>query len=120
MFQGGSLWTGLIAGGIYQLGDTKAYQNGEIKKNDYAIKTASNVTSAVGVMAGVEYGALWGSALLPGIGTVAGGIVGGILGNQLGQYVGGQAGNAIFGNRLNFLFQNPNAGQQSQTQAPVH
>jgi outer membrane lipoprotein SlyB len=95
MFRGTSLWTGLIAGGLYQLEDTKAYKNGEINKKDYAARTTTNVSSAVGIMAGVEYGAALGTAVLPGFGTIVGSVLGAVVGDRLGQFVGGQAGQWI-------------------------
>ncbi|UOF92034.1 hypothetical protein LSG31_07325 [Fodinisporobacter ferrooxydans] len=116
MFRGASLWTGLIAGGLYQFEDAKSYNNGEIKKNDYAAKTTTNVVSAVGIMAGVEYGAIWGTALMPGIGTVVGSVVGAVVGDRLGQYVGGQAGNMMFNRNRNGQspLMAPNGMEQNQ------
>lgn len=100
MFQGGSLWAGLISGGISQLQDTKSLQQGEIGKKEYTVQTAENVTGAVGVMAGVEYGAVLGSAVMPGIGTAVGAVLGGVLGNKVGRIVGSQAGTMLSQNRL--------------------
>lgn len=99
MLQGGSLWAGVISGGITQFQDTQSLMKGQMEKGNYAVKTAGNVTGAMGVMAGIEYGALWGSALLPGVGTVLGAAVGGLLGDRVGRVVGQQAGNVLFNNR---------------------
>lgn len=96
MFRGGSLWTGLIVGGLYQFQDTKALKNGELEKQSYAAHTTTNVTSTLGIMAGVEYGGILGTAVLPGIGTVIGAALGAFAGDRLGQYVGDQVGNAMF------------------------
>ncbi|ULL18990.1 hypothetical protein DVH26_33895 [Paenibacillus sp. H1-7] len=100
MWQGGSLWTGLISGGLTQLQDTRSLTSGEMDKKQYAVKTSGNVTGALGVMAGVEYGALLGTSVMPGVGTVVGSIVGGLLGNSLGQTIGQQAGQALVNNPL--------------------
>jgi len=95
MFQGSSLWAGLLAGGISQLQDTNRLQQGRMSKKEYAVHTAENVTGAVGVMAGVEYGAILGSSVMPGIGTVVGAALGGMLGDRVGRMVGGQAGSML-------------------------
>ncbi|NOV04341.1 hypothetical protein [Paenibacillus planticolens] len=100
MLQGGSLWAGLISGGISEIQDVKNLSNGQMDKKEFTVKTAGNVTGAVGVMAGIEYGAMLGTTVLPGVGTVVGSVVGGILGNSLGQRLGTQAGNAIVHNRF--------------------
>lgn len=100
MLQGGSLWTGLISGGLSQIQDTRNLTNGAIDKKQYAVKTSGNVTGAIGVMAGVEYGAILGTSVMPGVGTVVGSIVGGLLGNSLGQTIGQQAGQVLVNNPL--------------------
>lgn len=100
MFQGGSLWAGLLAGGMSQLQDTKSLQQGQMGKKQYTVQTVENVTGAVGIMAGVEYGAVLGSAVMPGVGTVAGAVLGGVLGDRIGRVVGGQAGNMLCQNPL--------------------
>jgi outer membrane lipoprotein SlyB len=100
MLQGGSLWGGLIAGGINQLQDTISLTKGQMEKKDFAVKTTGNVTGAFGVMAGIEYGAILGTSILPGVGTVIGSVAGALLGNSLGQTLGVQAGNALVNNRL--------------------
>lgn len=100
MLQGGSLWAGLISGGISQLQDTRNLTKGQMDTKEFAVKTTGNVTSAFGVMAGVEYGAILGTTLMPGVGTVLGSVVGGFLGDNLGRMVGTQAGNALVHNRF--------------------
>ncbi|MHC0616614.1 hypothetical protein [Paenibacillus sp. GCM10027628] len=100
MLQGGSLWAGLISGGLSQLQDTRDLTTGQMDRKQFAVKTTGNVTGAFGVMAGIEYGAILGTTVLPGVGTVIGSIVGGIVGNNLGQTLGTQAGNALVNNRL--------------------
>ncbi|MFD1955766.1 hypothetical protein ACFSL6_16750 [Paenibacillus thailandensis] len=100
MFKGGSLWGGLISGGISQLQDTRSFFNGEMEKSRYAVKTSENVTGAIGIMAGIEYGAMAGTAVLPGVGTVVGSVVGGLLGNSLGRKVGNEAGKMLVNNRF--------------------
>lgn len=100
MLQGGSLWGGLISGGISQLQDTRSLASGQMNKSDYAVKTSENVTGALGVMAGIEYGAILGTTIMPGVGTVVGSVIGGLLGNSLGRQVGHQAGQVLVNNRL--------------------
>jgi hypothetical protein len=43
MFQGGSLWAGLASGAMSQFQDTKNFTQGTLDRNEYAVKTASNV-----------------------------------------------------------------------------
>ncbi|MDB5083368.1 MAG: putative rane protein [Bacilli bacterium] len=95
MFESGSVITGVISGGWSQLQDTQALSKGDMQKNEYAKHTAKNVTGALGVMAGMEYGAILGSMLLPGVGTFAGTVVGGLMGNRLGRWAGVQAGSLL-------------------------
>ena len=92
MFEGGSLWAGIITGTVAQLQDTFALTNGKIKGGEYAANTTKNATMALGTMAGVEAGAVLGSAVMPGFGTMIGSIVGGMVGDRVGAYVGIQAG----------------------------
>src|SRR5579884_4268585 len=42
MFEGGSLWAGVLAGGLNQLQDTVAFRGGRMKKDEYAICSARN------------------------------------------------------------------------------
>ncbi|TVY10432.1 hypothetical protein [Paenibacillus cremeus] len=100
MFQGGSLWAGLIRGSMLQAEDTKNLQKGQMNKTDYAVETTGNVTGAIGVMAGVEYGAVLGTTFMPGVGTVIGAVAGGILGDKLGRTVGHQVGSTVFHSQL--------------------
>jgi outer membrane lipoprotein SlyB len=100
MMTGGvSLWAGVISGGMAQVQDTMAFNNGQITGKEYAAHTTKNVTGALGLMAGIEYGAIAGSMLLPGVGTIVGSIIGGIIGDRVGQVVGHQTGNLLFHNR---------------------
>lgn len=98
MFEGGSLWAGLITGGIAQFQDTVALTSGRIKPEDYAVSSTRNVTVAIGTMAGVEAGAVLGTAIIPGFGTMLGSIIGGLAGDRLGAYAGEQAGHILFRN----------------------
>ncbi|MCD9023283.1 hypothetical protein K7P76_15775 [Cohnella sp. NL03-T5] len=100
MFQGGSLWGGLVSGGISQLKDTQSLTAGQMDKSQYAIQTSENVTGALGVMAGIEYGAILGTTIMPGVGTVVGSICGGLLGNTVGRKVGNEAGKRLVNNRI--------------------
>ncbi|PUA39171.1 hypothetical protein C8Z91_10740 [Paenibacillus elgii] len=100
MFQNGSVWTGLISGGLSQIQDTNALAKGQMKTKEYAVQTVENVTGAVGVMAGVEYGAMLGSTVLPGFGTAVGAVLGGLVGSSVGRSVGHRAGDALVNNRM--------------------
>ncbi|AJY77928.1 hypothetical protein VN24_21875 [Paenibacillus beijingensis] len=100
MFQGGSLWGGLISGGVSQFKDTQSLRSGQMDKSQYAVNTSENVTGALGVMAGIEYGAILGTSIMPGVGTIIGSIVGGMLGDSVGRKVGHQAGEMIVKNRM--------------------
>jgi outer membrane lipoprotein SlyB len=100
MFRGGSLWGGIISGGISQIQDTNAMIKGDLDKKEYAIQTTENVSGAFGVMAGVEYGAILGTSVMPGVGTIIGSLMGGLLGDKLGRMVGNQTGTALFNNRI--------------------
>lgn len=100
MFQGGSLWGGLVSGGLSQIQDTNALKEGQINKKQYAVQTTENVTGAFGIMAGIEYGAFLGTSIMPGVGTVLGSVVGGLLGDRLGRNVGQLAGTSIVNSRM--------------------
>jgi outer membrane lipoprotein SlyB len=96
MHRGTSLWAGVISGGLSQLEDTNALRSGQMTNKEYAAHTTRNVTVAAGVYAGIEYGAILGSAVLPGIGTIVGSVVGGLVGDKVARVVGMQAGNLVF------------------------
>lgn len=96
MFQGGSLWAGVVSGAMSQILHTRDYNRGVMNGKEYAMLTAQNATGAVGVMAGVEYGALLGTAVMPGIGTAVGAVIGGVLGDKVGRAVGQETGRVIF------------------------
>ncbi|WP_179032383.1 hypothetical protein [Paenibacillus kribbensis] len=116
MLQGGSLWGGLISGGLTQLQDTISLTKGQMDNKDYMVHTSGNLTGALGVMAGIEYGAILGTSLLPGVGTVLGSVVGGLLGNSVGQTVGMQAGSVLLNNRLlSNMTQSASKGTESIT-----
>jgi outer membrane lipoprotein SlyB len=51
MFKGTSFWSGVLSGGISQIGDIRSYMKGEILTQDFGVHTTSNVTGAVGIMA---------------------------------------------------------------------
>ncbi|NGQ95787.1 MFS transporter [Brevibacillus sp. SYP-B805] len=117
MFEGSSLWAGVISGGMTQVQDTNAWANGQLDKTNYFIRTTGNVTGALGVMAGVEYGGILGTSILPGVGTVIGAILGGMLGDRIGRTVGYQAGNALFNTQITQNMMQP-VTQQSTAQQP--
>jgi outer membrane lipoprotein SlyB len=119
MFQGGSLWAGVLSGGMSQVQDTQNLAKGQIDRKQYAVNTTGNVTGAVGIMAGVEYGAVLGSSLMPGIGTAVGAVVGGLLGDRVGRAVGAQAGNLLFNNNLVKRVVQPVTGLVKQAAQPV-
>jgi outer membrane lipoprotein SlyB len=100
MFQGGSLWAGVATGAMSQFQDTRKLTQGAIDRTEYAVQTAENVTGALGVMAGIEYGAMLGTTLMPGVGTAVGAVLGGVFGDKIGRAVGQQTGNAILNNRV--------------------
>lgn len=101
MFNETSIWTGVIAGGISQIQDTKAVSDGQISKQIYAAHTSKNVIGSIGTMAGIEYGAILGSSIFPGVGTIIGSIIGGMVGDGVGSYVGWQTGKALFNRNEN-------------------
>ncbi|MFB9758988.1 MULTISPECIES: hypothetical protein [Bacillaceae] len=96
MLKGAPLWSGVVAGGISQVEDVQSYIQGERDGKYLAASTVKNVTGAAGIMAGVEYGAIAGSMILPGIGTVIGSIAGYMVGNRIGSSIGATAGNLLF------------------------
>jgi outer membrane lipoprotein SlyB len=96
MFRGTTFWTGVISGGVSQFEDTRALASGRINGGQYAVHTTRNVTSAIGTMAGIEYGSILGTSILPGIGTVAGAVIGAMVGDCFGRYVGWHTGNLLF------------------------
>lgn len=97
MVENGSVFAGVVSGGISQVKDTALYVKGEINGHKFAVQTTQNVTGAVGVITGVEYGAVLGSALLPGVGTLVGAIAGAMIGERFGRLIGSQAGHLVFG-----------------------
>lgn len=107
MFSKGTLWAGAISGGVNQIRDARNFSAGKLKEEDYVVNTTTNVTETLGLMAGLEYGAMIGSSLLPGVGSIVGTILGGILGDRLGNVVGLQVGNSLFKQeRTNGIFEN--------------
>lgn len=96
----GPLWAGVISGAIMQTADTLALYNGKIEKKDYAVSTLGNVSSSLGLIAGIEYGATLGTMVLPGAGTAIGSIAGGIIGDIAGRYIGHRTG-GLFSNKQN-------------------
>ena len=95
MFSKGTIWAGAISGGIAQIKGSREYTGGKINANEYVAHTTINVSETLGLMAGLEYGAILGSALIPGFGSIVGTILGGIIGDRLGNVVGVQVGNAF-------------------------
>ncbi len=100
MFRGVSLWGGLIPGAMAQLQDTQAIASGHMNKKEYAIQTSKNVTGSLGIMAGIEYGAILGSSIFPGAGTIIGALIGSMVGNRIGNYAGYQVGQIVFDNQM--------------------
>ncbi|MFC3884034.1 hypothetical protein ACFOU2_11250 [Bacillus songklensis] len=96
MYKGASFWSGVLSGGISQIEDMRSYMKGDLTTQDFSVHTTRNVTGAVGIMAGMEYGAVLGSAVLPGVGTIIGSILGFMIGNRVGSYAGYQVGNMVF------------------------
>ncbi len=90
-----TIWTGAIFGALTQVSDTIKYMKGNINRREYSINTFGNVVSSLGLMAGIEYGAIIGSVVFPGAGTVAGSILGGFIGDYFGRHVGHHTGNII-------------------------
>ncbi|MDR3542139.1 MAG: hypothetical protein P4L69_14390 [Desulfosporosinus sp.] len=95
MFNKGTLWAGAISGSLNQIKGSREYTSGKINANEYVAHTTTNVSETIGLMAGLEYGAILGSSLIPGVGSIIGTILGGILGDRLGNAVGTQVGNAF-------------------------
>ncbi|MDD1515355.1 hypothetical protein [Priestia megaterium] len=96
MYKGSYFWSGILSGGISQIEDMRLYMKGDLTAKDLGVNTTRNVTGTVGIIAGMEYGAVIGSAVLPGVGTILGSIVGFMIGNRAGSYAGYQVGNMVF------------------------
>ncbi len=88
MLQGGSLWSGIISGALCQAQDHNKMRSGILNKSQYAANTTKNMGGSLGIMAGVEYGALLGTTILPGVGTAVGSVAGAIIGGRLGHQIG--------------------------------
>jgi phage tail tape-measure protein len=93
---GGALWAGILTGAITQITDTIALMKGRMKKGEYAVESAGNISSALGVIAGIEYGATLGTTIFPGVGTAIGSVVGGLMGDRLGRFVGHKTGQIFY------------------------
>jgi outer membrane lipoprotein SlyB len=100
MFSKGTLWAGAISGGITQIKGSREYTSGKINANEYVAHTTTNVSETIGLMAGLEYGAILGASLIPGVGSIIGTILGGILGDRLGNVVGTQVGNVFINHEM--------------------
>jgi outer membrane lipoprotein SlyB len=96
MFKAGSIWAGVLSGAISQFEDTRAMTSGQMNKKEYAVNTSKNITGGIGVMAGIEYGSILGTSLLPGAGTIIGAILGSMIGSRIGNYTGSQVGQVLF------------------------
>jgi phage tail tape-measure protein len=117
IFRGGSFWAGVLTGAITQFTDTLALMNGRLNKDEYDVSTAENISSALGVMAGIEYGAMLGSTVLPGIGTAVGSVIGGLVGDRVGRFVGNKTGSMVY-NQQNIKV-NANKVSVTNNLAPV-
>ncbi|TYR80257.1 hypothetical protein FZC66_14105 [Priestia megaterium] len=98
MFHRTSIIGGVLTGAFSQFQDTRAFRQDLMSRKDYAVCTTQNITGAIGIMAGLEYGAILGSSLLPGVGSFLGMAAGGIVGDRIGSYIGRQAGTMVFHN----------------------
>lgn len=96
MLRNSSFWAGVIAGGMSQWQDMRAYSRGEIRKADYKVHTVGNITGAAGLAVGIEYGALLGTMVIPGIGTVLGSVLGGLAGDKFGRFLGEGAASVVY------------------------
>ena len=99
MFSKGTIWAGAISGGITQIKGSREYTGGKINEDEYVAHTTTNVSETIGLMAGLEYGAILGSSLIPGVGSIIGTILGGILGDRLGNVLGTEVGNAFINHK---------------------
>lgn len=74
--------------GVRQYCSRKAYESGQIDRNEYRRQTGGNVGSVGGGVGGAAAGAAIGTAICPGVGTIVGGILGGIFGGVGGEKAG--------------------------------
>ena len=58
LYNGVPFWSGVVSSGLAQVDDTIALSRGQLDTKNYAIHTTSNVTCGIGIMAGLEYGAI--------------------------------------------------------------
>jgi hypothetical protein len=73
-----------IATGAFEVGaDVVRFAQGKIDGDELAGAAGKTVVRTGATWAGAEGGALIGSAILPGVGTVVGGVIGGLLGGSL-------------------------------------
>jgi hypothetical protein len=77
----GSGATTFVFAAVEQVADTARLGVGKIDRGEYARRTGANV----GGSAAAYGGAMLGTALLPGFGTVLGGLVGGLVGSLVGR-----------------------------------
>ncbi|MBP0725327.1 hypothetical protein J5Y03_09000 [Bacillus sp. RG28] len=99
MHKGFIVWSAAFSGGLTLIQDLILLKNGKINNRELGVHTTRNVTETVGAVAGIEYGAMLGTSLLPGVGTIVGGFVGYVVGSRVGQTVGNGASNILFPNK---------------------
>jgi len=75
--------------GVDVLKDLMRFADGGLSGDELAVRTGANVVKGTTAWAGMEGGALLGSMLLPGPGTIAGAILGGLIGGGFGAAVFG-------------------------------
>ena len=66
-----------------QFEDTRAMTSGQMNRRSMPL-ILPKYSGGIGVMAGIEYGSILGTSLLPGAGTIIGAILGSMIGSRSG------------------------------------
>ncbi len=119
MLQGGSLWAGIISGGLTQIQDTRNLTNGQMDKKRIRGKNGGQRNRSFRRHGRHRIRRAARHFDFTGAGTIVGSIVGGLVGDRLGRVVGVQAGNALVHNPMLNSVMRPAAEAGAETQSQM-
>ena len=98
----GNVATAIVVGGIETGGVLVDYTKGDIGGEEALKATGKVASTGTGAFAGAEVGALIGTTILPGPGTVVGGVIGGVVGSIGADVLYEKAGESIADKQWDF------------------